>query len=169
MLWASRTPPMMSHGARADLEAATKAGFVHIQFVEPTPEEIQAVVAYLKSLQPVVSPHRNEDGSLTDSAKRGEQLFNTPEIGCAQCHPAPLFTDLTVYDVGTINPLDRNENAFDTPSLAEAWRNPPYLHDGSAPTLKDVITKHNAADKHGSTSKLTPQQIDDLAAYLESL
>jgi mono/diheme cytochrome c family protein len=169
MLWAGRTPPMMSHGARADVETAAKAGFVHIEFVEPKPEEVQAVVAYLKSLQPAVSPHRNEDGSLTESAKRGEQLFQSPQVGCAQCHPAPLFTDLTTYDVATANALDRNEKAFDTPTLVEGWRTPPYLHDGSAPTLKDVITRHNLKDQHGVTTKLTPQQIDDLTAYLQSL
>jgi len=35
--------------------------------------------------------------------------------------------------------------------------------------MRDVLTTGNSADKHGKTSHLTPQQIDDLAAYLLSL
>ncbi len=169
MLWADRTPPMMSHAVREDMDTAIKAGFIHIQFTEPKEHEIKAVSAYLKSLQPAASPHLNEDGSLTDSAKRGKKLFNSPQQSCSQCHPQPLLTDLKSYDVGTANANDRERNTFDTPSLAEAWRAPPYLHDGSAPTLKDVITQHNTNDEHGSTSHLNAQQIEDLAAYLESL
>ncbi len=169
MLWADRTPPMMSLAVREDMDTAIKAGFVHIQFVEPKDHEIRAVSAYLKSLRPAPSPHLNEDGSLTESAKRGEALFNSPAQSCSQCHPQPLLTDLKAYDVGTANANDREQKAFDTPTLAEAWRSPPYLHDGSAPTLKDVITRHNTSDQHGSTSRLNSQQIEDLAAYLESL
>lgn len=169
MLWADRTPPMMSHAVREDMDTAIKAGFIHIQFMEPKDHEIKAVSAYFKSLKPAASPHLNEDESLTDSAKRGKALFNSPQQSCSQCHPQPLLTDLKSYDVGTANANDRERKTFDTPSLAEAWRAPPYLHDGSAPTLKDVITRHNTNDEHGSTSQLNAQQIEDLAAYLESL
>ena len=35
--------------------------------------------------------------------------------------------------------------------------------------MRDVLTTANPQDKHGKTSHLTPQQIDDLAAYLLSL
>jgi len=169
MLWADRTPPMMTHAVREDMDTAIKAGFIHIQFTEPKPEEIKAVSAYLKSLEPAASPHLNEDGSMSSSAKRGKALFNSPQQSCYQCHPQPLLTDLKSHDVGTANTNDRERNTFDTPSLAEAWRSPPYLHDGSAPTLKDVITRHNTGDEHGSTSHLNAQEIADLAAYLESL
>ena len=59
--------------------------------------------------------------------------------------------------------------AFDTPSLVEVWRTAPYLHDGRAATIEDVLKKHNKDDKHGSTSNLTDQQIKNLAAYVLSL
>jgi cytochrome c peroxidase len=169
MVWSDRTPPMMSHGVRPRMETAVRAGFIHILFTEPKEDDLQAVIAYFKSLEPVVSPHRKEDGSLTDSAQRGKQLFNSEEVTCAQCHAPPLLTTLRSFDVGTANASDRGNTAFDTPTLTEAWRSPPYLHDGSAPTLRDVITSHNIKDQHGETSRLTPEQIDDLAAYLESL
>ncbi len=169
MLWSDRTPPMMSLGVRASMEVAAKAGFVHILFTEPKEEDLQAVIAYFKSLTPVVSPYRNEDGSLTDAAKRGEQIYQSEQAACAQCHPGPLFTNLTSFDVGTTTPIDRGQKTFDTPTLVEGWRTPPYLHDGSAPTLKDVLTTHNTANQHGSTKHLTPEQIADLEAYLKSL
>ena len=169
MLWSSRTPPVMSLGVRANMDAAAMAGFVHILFTEPKKEDLQAVIAYLKSLEPVISPYRKEDGSLTESAQRGEKLFLSEQTACAQCHPVPLFTNLKGYHVGTANATDRGDPNFDTPTLVEGWRTPPYLHDGIAPTLKEVLTKYNPKNQHGNTTQLTPQQIDDLAAYLLSL
>jgi hypothetical protein len=48
-------------------------------------------------------------------------------------------------------------------------RTAPYLHDGSAATVRDVVTMRNRHDRHGKTSNLTAQEIDDLCAYLLSL
>jgi cytochrome c peroxidase len=163
------TPPLMSHGARATLPPCVTAGFIHILFTEPKAQDIQSVVAYLKSLKPVVSPYRKADGTLTDSALRGEKLYNDPQVACAKCHPGPLLTDLAMSNVGTSRTFDRGAKTFDTPTLAELWRSPPYLHDGSAVTVRQILVEQNRGDLHGATSKLTPAQIDDLAAYLLSL
>ena len=103
------------------------------------------------------------------AALRGESLFRNPEVGCAVCHEPPSFADLHAYDVGTQTAYDKEARAFDTPTLRELWRTPPYLHDGSAATLRDVVTARNPKDEHGKTSHLTPQQIDDLVQYLLAL
>ena len=169
MLLSHATPPVMSLGVRDKMETAVRAGFIHIQFTQPEPGELEAVTAYLKSLKPATSPHRQPDGSLTASAERGKAIFHRESTGCAQCHPAPLFTDLALSDVGTATPRDRGTSAYDTPSLIEGWRNPPYLHDGRAATLREVFTRHNADDAHGVTSTLTPAELDDLIQYLLSL
>ncbi len=169
MVWSGRTPPLMSLGVRANVEACTNAGFVHLLFTEPKLQDLKAVIAFLKSLEPVTSPYRKEDGSLTESAQRGEKLYGSEQVGCAVCHPAPLFTNLACVDVGTTSATDRGTVSFDTPTLVEGWRSPPFLHDGSAVTLKEVLTKHNPKNQHGATTQLTPEQIDDLAAYLLSL
>jgi cytochrome c peroxidase len=58
---------------------------------------------------------------------------------------------------------------FDTPTLIEVWRTAPYLHDGSAATVRDVLTTHNPNGKHGNTSCLTLSQVDDLIDYILSL
>ncbi|HWQ92572.1 MAG TPA: c-type cytochrome, partial [Clostridia bacterium] len=91
------------------------------------------------------------------------------ELGCAGCHPGPLFTDQQSYDVGTAGEFDRKTRSFDTPTLVEIRRTAPYLHDGSAATVRDVLTHKNKDDLHGKTSHLNADQILDLCAYLLSL
>ena len=58
---------------------------------------------------------------------------------------------------------------YDTPSLLGAYRTAPYLHHGRAATLKDVLTTCNADDRHGKTSHLSEQQLDDLVEFLKAL
>jgi hypothetical protein len=53
--------------------------------------------------------------------------------------------------------------------LYELWRTAPYLHDGTALTVREVITTRNPKDQHGKTSHLTPREIDDLVEYVLSL
>lgn len=86
-----------------------------------------------------------------------------------QDHPPPLYTDLRQHAVGTHNRSDRPEDRLDTPTLIEAWRTGPYLHDGSAATLLEVLTTRNPNDEHGTTSHLTERDLADLAAYVGSL
>jgi hypothetical protein len=43
------------------------------------------------------------------------------------------------------------------------------LHDGSAKTLRDVLTTRNKGDKHGKTSHLKAGEIDDLVEFLKAL
>ena len=169
LLLSHATPPVMSLGVRDTMETATRAGFIHIQFVQPDEEDVEAVRSYFRSLQPAVSPYRLPDGSLSEAALRGEKIFRRPSVGCAQCHPAPLFTNLQLKDVGTATARDRGKTAYDVPTLVEIWRTPPYLHDGRAATLREVILDHNRDDDHGTTSDLKPAEIDDLIQYLLSL
>ena len=168
LLLAHKTPPAMSMGVRDTAETAVRAGIQHILFTVQPVEVAVAIDKYLQSLRPVPSPLL-VNGRLSDSARRGEKLFKDRQVGCASCHPPGLFTDLKTYDVGTRGRYDKPTDRFDTPTLVEGWRTAPYLHDGSAATMRDVLTAGNAQDKHGKTSHLAPQQIDDLAAYLLSL
>jgi len=165
LLLAHKTPPAMAMGVRPDAEAAVRAGIRHIQFAVRPEEDAVAIDEYLKSLKPVQSPYLVK-GWLSKSAKRGRRLFN--KAGCASCHPSPLYTDLKKYNIGTGKGLDENES-FDTPTLIEAWRTAPYLYDGRAETIKEVLTRHNDGDKHGKTSALTDEEINSLAAFILSL
>ncbi|MEK0315364.1 beta-propeller fold lactonase family protein [Cohnella sp. 56] len=142
------------------------------------------------------SPYRAADGELTPEARAGKALFET-KGQCIACHAGPYFTDsaqatggtgkLTtadtthLYDVGTANPLDkpskgdaragyadpRTPKQWDVPTLRGVWATAPYLHDGSAATLKDVLTTRNPEGKHGGA--LTDDEIDKVVAYLQQI
>jgi cytochrome c peroxidase len=69
--------------------------------------------------------------------------------------------------VGTGKDVDKDVK-FDTPTLVEVWRTAPYLYDGRAANIKEVLTTHNPDDKHGLTSNLTNNEIEDLAQFVLS-
>jgi YVTN family beta-propeller protein len=166
LLLAHKTPPAMSLGVRTNAEAAVRAGIRYILFTVQPEEVPVAIDEYLKALKPVPSPYLVH-GKLSKAAERGRKVFL--QAGCATCHPPGLFTDLQKYDVGTRAAYDKPTDRFDTPTLIEVWRTAPYLHDGSAATIRDVLTTRNPHDQHGETSNLSSQEIDDLCAYILSL
>jgi hypothetical protein len=170
MLFAHRTPPAMSTGVRDTAETAVRSGIIHILFTEQPEDVPEAIDAYLKSLKPIPSPYLVR-GQLSKAALRGRELFHNAVVGCVKCHPSSnsLYTDMKPYNVGTAGRFDPKDELYDTPALIECWRTAPYLHDGSAATMRDVLTGRNPQDKHGKTSHLTRQQIDDLAEYVLSL
>ncbi len=163
MLLAHQTPRAMWLGVRENAEAGVRAGLRHIQFAVRPEEEALASDAYLKSLEPVPSPYL-VDGHLDPAAIRGGELFE--RTGCGRCHPAPLFTDLRMYDMGTTRGEDEGF-AVDVPQLVEVWRTAPYFHDGRAATIKEVLTTFMPGVSE--SAKLTESQIDDLVRYILSL
>jgi YVTN family beta-propeller protein len=168
LLFSHRTPPSMSLGVRETAETAVRAGIRSILFTVQ-PEEVPAAMdEWLKTLAPIPSPWL-VDGKLSDQARRGERIFSRGDTRCASCHPQGLRTDLRRYDVGTRGNFDKPGDTFVTPTLIEIWRTAPYLHDGSAATLQEVLVEHNPSNRHGSTSQLSPAEIEDLVAYLLSL
>ena len=167
------TPPTMITGIRKDMHACNAAGLIHIQFVTRPEEDVYCFDAYVEKMKPVPSPYL-VNGKLSARAQRGEKLF--VKAKCAECHTPdkkapggePLWTDLKLYDVG-VGAATETGRKFDTPTLAECWRTAPYLYDGRALTMEEVLTTCNPNDTHGETSKLTPEQIKDLAEYVLSL
>ncbi|MBN1422579.1 MAG: beta-propeller fold lactonase family protein [Planctomycetes bacterium] len=130
-------------------------------------EAWHAMLAYIRSLRPRPNPHIEgaiPRPEIRASAAHGRRIFLDARVGCAECHAGPAWTlsgsgAPSVFDVGT-------GKAVDTPPLLELWDAAPYLHDGRARTLRDVLTVHNRDDRHGRTSHLRPDEIDDLAAFL---
>ena len=162
-----RTPPAMSRGVRPGMPEAAAAGFKFLLFQEPKANELRAVEAYLRSLAPQGSP-RLAGGRLSEKARRGKVIFDGTRAGCSRCHPAPLYTDLRMHDVGT-NEQPDEPGRFDTPTLVELWRTAPYLHHGRAASLRQVLTTMNPSDKHGHTSHLSDDETGALVEYLQSL
>ena len=141
-------------------------------------EDLKALESFVLSVPLVPNPYRQPDGSLSEAARRGKALFEG-KAGCIKCHSGPKFTNRKRRDVGTgagrYSPLKLPSGRtlyptqFDVPQLVGIWDSPPYLHDGRAKTLLEVLTKYNPDDKHGKTSALSDEQLRDLVAYLLSL
>ena len=164
MLLAHQTPPSMMTGVRADAETAVRSGIKFIQFAVRPEEDAVAIDTYLKALKPVPSPHL-VDGELSESANRGRGIFE--KVGCTECHPGPLFTDLMQYDVGT-GTGNEEGRAFDTPTLVEVWRTAPYFYDGRASTLKEVLCEEFSGERHNVATSLGEENLADLLEFLLS-
>ncbi len=167
LLYTHKTSPVMITGIRASAEIAVVKGFTMIQFHEVTEDRLDGVNAYLKSLEPVPSPYLTPDGKLTESAMRGKVIFEG-KAECAKCHVPPYYGDKKKYKFGLGSDADRDRE-FVTPILIEAWRTAPYMYDGRAVSIQEVITRDNVNNKHGNTKGLTPKEVEDLAAYVNSL
>ena len=146
--------------------------------------ELDALAAYLSSLDRFgSSPHRRDgDPAWESSRARGEAIFRDPARGCAGCHAGPRYTDSAftapgvpvLHDVGTLGSgsgarLGLPLTGLDTPTLRGLWASAPYLHDGSAATLDEVIGARNTEDRHGVTSDLGEAERADLVTFLLSL
>ena len=127
--------------------------------------ELDALAAYINSLSVPPSPSR----PLSEAVQRGQDHFHDPAVGCAACHPAPLYTDNLLHDVGTATADERIGPAFNTPSLRGVYHTAPYFHDGSAATLYEAVTRPAGAGEHDVTAVLTGAEIEDLVAFLLSL
>lgn len=105
----------------------------------------------------------------TDEA--GGEAFR--EAGCGDCHSGAYLTDSdrlgeVRHDVGTLGAwsgqrLGGELDGLDTPTLVGVWDTPPYLHDGSAPTLEEAILAHESA------AELDTATVEVIAAWLRGL
>ena len=120
-----------------------------------------ALAEFMRSLITPNSPFdrwlKGDSGALNEKERRGYDLFK--KYGCVSCHQGAnvggnMFQvfgvindyfrkrgDITDADLGrfnvTGNPADRH--SFKVPSLRMAAHTAPYLHDGSAATLRDAV------------------------------
>lgn len=157
--------------------------------------------------------YEGERDAMSESALRGEELFFGEKFECYHCHGGLSFTDnlvhsrlpfeeLGYHNTGLYNvdgqgaypmanpglrevtddPAD--EGKFRTPTLLNIAQTAPYMHDGSIPTLEQVLTEHYArqgrAVHQGQPAnpnrsafivgyQFTEQEIADMLAFLNSL
>lgn len=137
--------------------------------------DLDALAAYCNAHKVPYSPFARQ--GLSESAKRGRELFFSKETRCAECHSGPYYSDSTptrpfkLHDVGTGADDDSEKMgpAFDTPTLLGIYRTAPYLHHGKAATLEEVLTTYNKEDRHGKTGHLSSTQVADLVEFLKAL
>ena len=136
--------------------------------------ELDALAAYIETLVEYPrSPFRSANGNMTTAAVQGKALFTA--MNCAQCHSGNDFTDSTslqLHNIGTIKAtsggrLSATLNGIDSPTLKGLWDSAPYLHDGSATSLRNLISTSTAG--HGGMNSLTGSDIDHLVAYHSQL
>jgi YVTN family beta-propeller protein len=138
-------------------------------------KDLDALANYTNSFPVRLSPHA-VDGKLSAAAERGKVLFNNGTTECSKCHSGAYYSDsqlakpYNLHDVGTGDgPREKMGPKFDTPTLLGVYRVGSYLHDGRAKTLHEVLTTHNKSDKHGKTSHLKKEELDDLVEFLKAL
>ncbi|MGH9749204.1 MAG: cytochrome c peroxidase [Candidatus Polarisedimenticolia bacterium] len=132
---------------------------------EPAPEQLDALAAYLGSLEFPNNPNLNPDGSPSNAApvaaKRGWQVFQ--RASCNICHVPPVFAKADNEDIGS-------GGSFNVPSLRGLPSTAPYFHDGRFPDLRALLpAKIDYLRKLGSTEKFGDQDLEDLLAYLDTL
>ncbi len=136
--------------------------------------KLPALQAYQLTLNAPAAPAGSFD---TAAAKRGEALFSG-KGGCVACHSGPEFTDANTRLHAPSEVASEPEpngvpsyasrtatKQYRTAPLKGVWQHPPYFHNGSAATLKDVVTAYNTKKSLG----LSSTEITDLAEYVKSL
>ncbi len=89
---------------------------------------------------------------MSDSAKRGRDLFFSEKSNCTACHVGANFTDEKYHNLGVgmdkekpdIGREDftgdaKDRGAFKTPTIRNVALSAPYMHDGSQKTLEEVV------------------------------
>ena len=149
---------------------------------------IDAIVEFEKTL---ITPDsrfdrylRYEDNALTEEEIEGYTLFK--DLGCISCHQGRniggnLFQkfgvfydyiaergDITKQDYGKFNISNRQVDkfVFKVPSLRNVAVTAPYLHDGSATTIEDVI---EIMGKTQLGKTLTESEILSIKSFLNTL
>lgn len=138
------------------------------------PNIARALAAFQRTIISSDSPwDRSRAGNanvLSVEARRGEVLFRSR--GCIACHQGPNLTDNRFHRIGetgsdrglgevTGDPAD--DGRFRTPGLRNVALTAPYLHDGSAPDLRAVISSHRDAPP------LSAFELGDMIAFLSAL
>jgi cytochrome c peroxidase len=120
----------------------------------------QAIAAYERTIVTTDSPFdryvRGDQTALTNQEKQGLEIFNG-KGHCSSCHWGGYFSDGRFHNLGvapaagqkpdegrfavTKNVADMG--AFKTPTVRDAAKRAPYMHDGSEKTLEDVVMLYN--------------------------
>jgi len=125
-----------------------------------------------------------DETAIPEAAKRGFVVFNA-KGNCASCHTGWNFTDNGFHDIGlpdpdlgrgAIVPLPSMQHAVKTPTLRDAARRAPYMHDGSVPTLLAVVDHYDRGGEQRPSLAdeikplhLSDQEKADLVAFMATL
>jgi cytochrome c peroxidase len=183
---------------RLQQSATYSAYFQKIFNSEPTAQHLAtALAAFERTLETSKSPFddwkfRNKPDAVSDSVKRGFEIFNT-KGKCIQCHfgsnlALNEFRNIGLFDGKAFNDSGRmvitgnveDLGRFKVAPLRNVAVTAPYMHNGMFKTLEEVIDFYNETgtvikypvNKDTSLAKplgLTVAEKADLKAFLVSL
>src|SRR5690606_39153287 len=90
--------------------------------------EAKQIAAYVAWTRDPIHAAVDEAGEA--AIERGRAIFESKAVGCTKCHTGPAFTDGESWKVL------RFDMETNTPTLRGIAATAPYLHDGSAATLR---------------------------------
>lgn len=109
---------------------------------------------------------------MTESAKRGRDLFFSDRVGCTACHAGANFTDEKYHNLGVgmaakepdlgryvVSKDEKDKGAFKTPTVRNVASSAPYMHDGTQKTLMEVVDWY---DKGGHPNKFLSDKVKQL-------
>jgi len=125
--------------------------------------------------------------TLTAAESRGQALFFSKRTNCSSCHGGFNFTDNSFRNNGLyptyedqgryrVTTDSADIGKFRVPTLRNIARTAPYMHDGSVPSLREVLRHYNKGGNHPPNQDplirplgLNESEIADLEAFLHSL
>ena len=148
----------------------------------------KAIAAFERTINSLNSPFdryiAGEKHAMNKSQVRGMEIFKG-KGNCIACHDGANFTDDSFHNIGVggkdlgraaITGDSLMNGAFKTPGLRNTLLTAPYLHDGSAGSLEDVIELYNVGgfDKTNVSKLIKPLNLTqnekfDLIAFLGAL
>lgn len=130
----------------------------------------------------------SEANPMSDSAKRGREIFFGQRGSCTACHVGANLADEKYHNLGigmdkpepdlgrfAVTKEEKDRGAFKTPTVRNVELTPPYMHDGSLKTLEEVVEwydKGGHPNPHLSKDirklNLTAQEKADLVAFMKA-
>lgn len=170
-LWvAAVTAPFFWDGSVPTLERLV-AGALRLHNhtgAPPPPRALESLQTYVQSLRAPTSPFLAASGALTPDQREGKALFEGA-AGCTACHAGPALIPPAGAPLTLEAGIGTGLVPANVPSLRGLWATAPYLNQGQAATLADVLTA-NPADVHGQlAAPLTAAQRRKLVEYLKTL
>ena len=109
---------------------------------------------------------------LSESARRGRELFFSVKVNCSACHVGANLTDEKYHNLGVgmdkgapdegrfvVTKDPKDWGAFKTPTIRNVAASGPYMHDGSLKTLDEVVEHYN---KGGTPNKNLSDKVKKL-------
>ena len=103
-----------------------------------------------------------DETALTTAEVTGLNKFIN--AGCTDCHSGPMLADNLIDDT---KPVQVDRPAVRTPTLRNVALSPPFMHDGSRPTLRRAIALYEGRDDLGVT--LEEDDFGDIERFLSTL